>query len=393
VPKSLKNSRVLLGVTGSVAAYKAIDLIRGLKKEEARVTVVMTGAAKEFVTALSLELASGGKVYTGLFDEPMSHIELPRQADIMVIAPATANTIAKTANGLADDLLSACFLAFRGPAVIAPAMNWRMYESPALKRNLSLLGGNVTVVPPERGLLACGEEGIGRMAQTEKIIEAIKAGLIEKDLTGKHVLVTAGPTREYMDEVRFISNKSTGKMGYALAAASKARGADVTLVSGPSSLAPPEGVRFIPVETAVEMRDAVLGNLRGVAAVIMAAAPADFYPAARHKGKPDKASVKSVALKKTPDILKGLSALPKRPLLIGFSAEFGNDLERARRKLREKGADMMVFNDVSRKDSGFGSETNQAVLIGRGFEEALPLMTKEALSHRILDRLVKLKGL
>ncbi|MDP2167197.1 MAG: bifunctional phosphopantothenoylcysteine decarboxylase/phosphopantothenate--cysteine ligase CoaBC [Thermodesulfovibrionales bacterium] len=396
--KSLRDSRILLGVTGSVAAYKAIELIKGLKEQGASVRVVMTDASKNFVTPLSLQLASGEKVYGDLFGEPMSHISLPKDADIMVIAPATASIAAKAANGMADDLLSACLLSFRGRVVIAPAMNWRMYESPAFQRNLKrLIEDGAALVPPDKGLLACGEEGVGRMAAIGKIIEAIKSAVSPKDLLGEKILVTAGPTREYIDPVRFISNASTGKMGYAIARAAKRRGAEVTLISGPSAIEPPAGVGFIPVVTAIQMRDAVLGHLPGATVIVMAAAVGDFAPEAMGKRKLDKAAVSSIKLKKTPDILSELGAMKKRPLLIGFAAEFGegrrgDGLKRARRKLIEKGADIIVFNDVSRKDSGFGADTNKVVMLLKGRGNDLPLMSKDEVAEAVLEEIHALRA-
>ena len=421
LPKSLKNRRVLLGVTGSVAAYKAIELTRRLKDEGVAVSVVMTEAATRFVTALSLQLASGEKVHTGMFDDPLSHISLPKEADVMLVAPATANTIAKFANGFADDLLGACYLAFKGTLILAPAMNSRMYESPAFGRNLKrLLEDGAILVPPEKGTLACGEEGVGRMACIEKIIETVKTAIgtkgvgdARRDLEGEKILVTAGPTREYMDKVRFISNPSTGKMGYAIAKAAKQRGAEVTLISGPSALEPPSGVNFVSVETTKEMRDAVLGALNGSSAVIMAAAPADFSPAVSIKGKVEKESMTSLKLRQTPDILSEIGALKNRPFIVGFAAEAGEDIKRARKKLVTKNADIIVLNDITRRDAGFGADTNKVTIIdkkGAGLIRTqvdatlrgdslradspgrtssavrLPLMTKDEVAEAILDR-------
>ena len=256
--KVLKSKSILLGITGGVAAYKSIDLIRRLREEDASVTVIMTEASKYFVTPLSLQAASSNTVYTDLFSNPMAHITLPSQADIMVIAPATANIIGKFAAGIADDLLSTCLLSYNGKTVIAPSMNWRMYENPVLRKNLGqLLSRGVIQVGPEKGPLACGEEGTGRMSDIMDIVEAIKSALATKDLLQEKIVVTAGPTREYIDPVRFFSNRSSGRMGYALARAALRRGAEVTLISGPSALSPPKGLHFISVETAEDMRHAV----------------------------------------------------------------------------------------------------------------------------------------
>ncbi len=385
---SLRDKNILHGVTGSVAAYKAIDLIRRLKDIGASVTSVMTDASKNFLTPLSLELATGNKVYTGLFDDPMAHISLTSKADLMLIAPATANLIGKFANGIADDLLSTCLLSFKGTVVVAPAMNWRMYENPVLQKNLGYLKSQgVIEVPPEKGRLACGEEGVGRMADTEKIIEALRAAVTAKDLSGKKIIVTAGPTREPIDAVRFISNRSTGKMGYALARVARRRGADVTLISGPSCLNPPPDVKFISVNTAVEMKNAVMEELKGAAALIMASAVSDFSPKNKSRTKIDKASLKSLQLESAPDILAEIGSMKNRPFLIGFAAEAGKNVERARKKLLKKGADIIVFNDISMPDSGFGTDTNKVVIIEKDNMKELPLLTKEEVSEFILDKI------
>lgn len=389
--KGLRNKKVLLGVTGSVASYKAPDLIKALNEEGASVTVVMTDASSRFVTPLTLEIASRNRVFKGLFDEPMAHISLAREADLMLVAPATANSIGKFASGIADDLLSTLYMAFRGRAIVAPAMNWRMYEHPTLRKNLDYLKSlGVVEVPPETGRLACGEEGTGRMASIEKIVEAASAALSARDLSGRKLVVTAGPTREYMDAVRFISNPSSGKMGYALAREARRRGAEVTLVSGPTSLVPPEGVDLVGVETAEEMREAVLKSLRGAHALIMAAAVGDFSPATRGTGKIEKSKVSSIALKKTPDILAEVGRKKKKPVLVGFAAEAGDNLKRAKDKLRRKGADIVVFNDITAEGSGFGTDTNRVVIVGRGGTEEFPVLPKGEVAGLVLDRLASL---
>jgi phosphopantothenoylcysteine decarboxylase/phosphopantothenate--cysteine ligase len=387
VKKSLKDKRILHGITGSIAAYKAVDLLRRMKEEGASVTPVMTDASMRFLAPLSLEAASGNKAYSGLFEDPMAHITLTRDADLMLVAPATANSIGKFANGIADDMLSTCFLSFRGRVVLAPAMNWRMYESPVFRRNLDYLKAlGVTEVPPEKGPLACGEEGVGRMAAVEGILEAVRTAVTEADLSGRKIVVTAGPTREYIDAVRFISNRSSGKMGYALARVARRRGAEVALISGPSSLEPPPGVRFIPVGSASEMRSAVMKELKGASALIMAAAVTDFSPGARSADKLEKASLKSLALEATPDILKEAGGRRNRPLLVGFAAEAGDRRERAKKKLLEKGADIIVFNDITEPAGGFEADTNRIVIIEKDGEAAFPLLTKEEAAQAILDR-------
>ncbi|MBI4689905.1 MAG: bifunctional phosphopantothenoylcysteine decarboxylase/phosphopantothenate--cysteine ligase CoaBC [Nitrospirae bacterium] len=386
----LKNKNILLGVTGGVAAYKAVDLIRRLKDEEASVTVIMTDASKNFITSLSLEIASGNRVYSDLFDNPMSHINLPRNADLMVVAPATANMIGKFAGGIADDLLSTCLLSFNGKVVIAPSMNWRMYENPIVQENLERLKSiGIVQVGPEKGTLACGEEGVGRMAEVSEIMETIKSSLSSKDLSKKKIIVTAGPTREYLDPVRFISNRSSGKMGYAVARACIRRGADVILISGHSYLRTPGNLKsFISVETSQEMRDAVFKNLRGTDIVIMAAAPADFSPETKRKTKIDKMDKLNIHFKNTPDILLEIGRLRNRPLLVGFAAETGNRLDRARTKLLQKKTDIIVFNDVTSPGSGFDVDTNRITIIEKNKETPFPLMTKDEAAEAIMDAVV-----
>ena len=390
--KVLKNKKILLGVTGGVAAYKAVDLIRRLKDDGASVIVIMTDASKNFITPLSLQIASGSKVYSGLFEDPMSHIELSQDADLMLIAPATANIIGKFANGIADDLLSTCILSFRGKVVIAPSMNWRMYENPMVQGNLKRLTAHgVLQVGPDKGTLACGEEGVGRMAEVNEIIEAVKSVLSKKDLSKKKVIVTGGPTREYLDPVRFISNRSSGKMGYAVAGECIRRGAEVILISGPSALQAPKGLKaFVKVETAGEMREAVFKNLSKTDIVIMAAAPADFSPEKKENIKIDKSEKLSIKFKNTPDILAEIGKLKKRPLLVGFAAETGNRLDRARAKRTRKGADIIVFNDVTEAGSGFDVDTNRITIIEKNKETPLPITTKDKAAETIMDVVSKL---
>jgi phosphopantothenoylcysteine decarboxylase/phosphopantothenate--cysteine ligase len=390
--KVLKNKSILLGVTGGVSAYKSIDLIRRLREEDASVTVIMTEAAKNFVTPLSFEVASLNKVFSDLFSDPMAHISLPSGTDIMVIAPATANSIGKFAHGIADDLLSTSLLSFTGRIVIAPAMNWRMYENPALQQNLKTLSARgIIQVGPERGPLACGEEGIGRMAEIPDIVEAIKAALTKKDLFHERILVTAGPTREYLDPVRFLSNRSSGKMGYAVARAALRRGAEVTLISGPSSLPRPKGVKFIPVETAEEMLHAVAGEIVSSTVLVMAAAVSDFTFTDTSGEKIEKAGGMLLKLTPAPDILSSVGRGQNRPFLIGFAAETGRKIGRARKKLKEKKMDIIVFNDVTEAGSGFDVDTNKVTLIDRKKETGLPLLDKDSVADVILDRMREIK--
>lgn len=388
--KVLKNKKLLLGVTGSIAVYKTVDLARRLAEEEASVHIIMTDASKKFITPLTFEAASLNKVHSDIFEDPMSHIALTRDTDLMVIAPATANIIGKFANGIADDLLSASLLASIGKVVLAPAMNWRMYKNPAVQKNLEyLLSTGVLQVGPDRGSLACGEDEIGRMAEVPDILEVIKSALTIKDLAGKKIMVTAGPTREYLDPVRFISNRSSGKMGFSLAAAARRRGAEVTLISGPVHLKP-FADRIISVETASEMREAVLRDIKGTDAVIMAAAVADFCPTLKQGQKIEKTDEFNLKLAITPDILAELSLLKDRPLLIGFAAETGPNIDRARKKMTKKGADIIVFNNVLSKGSGFDVDTNEITIIDKNNMTTFPLMSKDEAADNILDRVAKM---
>lgn len=392
--KKLKNKTILLGVTGGVAAYKTVDLVRRLRDEEASVVVIMTGASQHFVTPLSLEVASQNKVYLSLFDEPLAHIDLPARADLMVIAPATANFISKFAHGIADDLLSTCLLSFSGRVVMAPAMNWRMYENAMVRENLNkLLAFGVRQVGPESGSLACGEEGMGRMSEVAQIIDAVKEELTGKDLTGHRVVVTAGPTREYIDPVRFISNRSSGKMGYAVAKAAKRRGAEVALISGPSALQRPSGLKFTQVESAREMRDAVQEELGlGASLLVMAAAVSDYTLPEKSAAKLDKRPELSLRLVATDDIVAASAKSDRRPFIIGFAAETGRMVERAEQKMKSKGLDMIIFNDVTEPGAGFDVDTNKVVVIDRQGRTALDLMSKDSVAEAILDRFLEIRA-
>lgn len=389
----LKNKLILLGVTGGVAGYKVVELVRKYREEEAGVNVIMTSPAKNFVTPLSLKIASGNEVYDDLFQKPFAHIELTKDADIMLIAPATANIIGKFANGIADDLLSTCLLSFNKKIIIAPSMNWRMYNNPVLQDNLKRLKAfGVIQVGPEEGRLACGEEGIGRMADVSEIVEATKSALTEKDLSNEKIIVTAGPTREYLDPVRFISNRSSGKMGYSIANVALRRGAQVTLISGPTYLKPPSGVEFISVETAEEMFKAVKDNLQDKTMLIMASAVMDFKPIEYNMNKIEKKEEYLIKFVSNPDILMHASSLKKKPFIIGFSAETGKRVDRAKEKLRKKNADMIIFNDVTEPGAGFGVDTNKVVIIDREKEIELPLLTKESVAEYIFDRYLEIKS-
>lgn len=388
----LKGKSILLGITGSVAAYKAIDLIKILKQEGASVRVIMTEASKRFVTPLLVELAAGERAYADMFELPLSHVSLPASADLFIVAPATANCISKYANGIADDMLSTTLLAFNGKVIIAPAMNWRMYENPVFQKNLHYLTSlGIRFIGPERGALACGEEGIGRMTDNEKILESAIAALTKQDLAGEQVLVTAGPTREYIDPVRYITNRSSGKMGYALARIARRRGAEVTLISGPVSITPPVGVDMLFAESSQEMYTMVMDNIPMSTLFLMAAAVADFTPAESKTSKIEKKDKFSLNLLKTTDILETVGKLRQRPFTAGFSAETGPRIDRARKKLTAKNVDMIVYNDVSSKGSGFDVDTNEVVIIDREREGKLPVMDKEDVAGAIFDRILELK--
>ncbi len=389
----LKNKSILLGVSGGVAAYKAVELVRRLREEGASVVVVMTESSKNFITPLSLEVASGNRVYTSLFAEPMAHIKLPAEADVMVIAPATANIISKFANGIADDLLTTCLLSFSGKVIIAPSMNWRMYENAALQENLrKIISRGAIQTGPERGSLACGEDGIGRMSEIPEIVDSIKAALSKKDLDDDRIVVTAGPTREFIDPVRFISNRSSGKMGYALARVARNRGADVALISGPSALRKPSGMEFVSAETSGEMLNEVRKHVRSATVLIMSAAVADFMPVRKSKLKIEKMEKFSLSLRMTEDIISDVTNRDKRPFIVGFAAETGLNIRRAAEKMKRKKIDMIALNDVTEPGAGFEVDTNRVVIIDRKGKKDLGLMSKDSAAEAILDRLVEIRA-
>ncbi|NOY56122.1 MAG: bifunctional phosphopantothenoylcysteine decarboxylase/phosphopantothenate--cysteine ligase CoaBC [Actinobacteria bacterium] len=381
--------RILLGVTGGIAAYKAVYLARRLGEEGADVQVVMTEAAQRFVGAQSFSAVTGHRVLTDLFGRVSPHTELAHWAEGVVVAPATATTIAKAAAGLGDDLLSATLLATRSPVLFAPAMHTEMWENAATRRNVStLMTDGYRFVGPASGALAGGDSGPGRMVEPEEIVTALSA-MLNPELAGWDVLVTAGGTREPIDPVRFLGNRSTGKMGHAIAAEAARRGARVTLIST-SALETPPGVDRVTVETADEMAEAVLERASRVDAVVMAAAVADFKPAQisdrklrRKEGPP------MLELTKTPDILAAVAALETRPFLVGFAAETG-PVDAAIEKARDKGADFIVANDVSAQGSGFGTETNQvSILDPDGAIDTWPLMSKQEVAVRLWDVIVE----
>ena len=394
----LNGKRILLGVTGSIAAYKAVELLRELTKRGAEVQVVMTEAATKFVAPLTFETLSRQPVLLDMFSlaygSHIGHIEATARADLFVIAPATARTIARLALGLADDFLSCIYLASRCPVLAAPAMDCDMFEHPALQENLKRLRDRgVHIVEPDVGPLASGLVGRGRLGELTEILAAIERILVAvQDLAGEVILVTAGPTREPLDPVRYLSNRSSGKMGYAIAEAAAARGARVILVSGPTALVPPQGVDVIHVETAQQMHDAVLAKLTAATVVIKAAAVADYRPqqVAGRKLKKDEA-VPEVTLESTPDILAEVGKRKGRRILVGFAAETEDLVENARKKLQRKNLDLMVANNVSQPGAGFDADTNAVkILDAQGKVEELPVQSKRSVADRVLDRVVEL---
>ena len=396
-------NRVILGVGGGIAAYKSAELARALMQRDVRVQVVMTRAAQEFVRPLTFASLTGHKVITDIFSSTsaedtlssaIEHINVAQGNDLLVIAPATADLLAKFAHGLADDFLTTLYLAFTGPVILAPSMNTNMWMHAATQANLETLGKRGhKFVEPDSGYLACGMVGPGRLAEPERIAQAVLEALNPlRDLEGETVLITAGPTQEPLDPVRFISNRSSGKMGYALAQAAAGRGANVILISGPVNLAPPAGVTVIPVQTAVEMRDAVFQNLEPATIVVKAAAVADFHLSRVPEQKIKKTAARiSLELDPTPDILSELGRKKGDRLLIGFAAETENLKSETRRKLEAKGADMIVGNLVG-QDTGFESDENEVILALRSGELIeIPRASKREIAQKILDQVMRLR--
>ncbi len=392
----LTGKQIILGVTGGIAAYKSLELLRLLKKEGAGVRVIMTRNARWFVGPISFEALSGEPVCTSLFenkdDSGIRHIEWAEGADAVVIAPATANIIAKAANGLADDALSTFLLAVTCPVVVCPAMNSHMYDNSMVQRNMARLREEgYLVLAPDSGALACGTLGPGRLPEPAVILESVFSCLCEKDLRGRRMMVTAGPTLEPIDPVRFIGNPSSGKMGYAVARAGALRGAEVILISGPTVLPDPLNVSVIRVQTAQEMAAAVFDFLERVDIIVKAAAVSDYTPAdpSTHKMK-KMAEAWALPLEPTQDILKEIGRRKKKQILVGFAAETENLKKNARKKLTDKHLDIIVGNIIGKTDSGFGTDTNTATLFyGDGTTEALAPMEKSALAHVLLDRIAE----
>lgn len=393
----LTGRHVLLGVTGSIAAYKAVGLLRRLTERGATVTVVMSEAAKRFVAPLTFQTLSGRPVYDDLFDprEEILHLTLADAADLFLIAPATANTISRLAAGAAGDLMSSLALSARCPVMLAPAMDAVMWEHPLVQRNLDTLRGlGMSVIAPEHGPLASGLVGMGRFPADDVIVAAMEARLSPPVWAGERVLVTAGPTSEPIDPVRVVTNRSSGKMGYALAAAARARGAAVTLISGPTALAAPDGVELVRVETSEEMRRAVLAGLDKATMLLMAAAVADYRPRAPLAAKIKKSPTPlSIDLVPTTDILAEVAQCrPPGLFVVGFAAETERLVERATEKLRSKALDLIVANDVGMPGIGFGSEMNEVTLIDRtGAATTVSRLPKRAVAERILDQVERLR--
>lgn len=398
--------KIALGVTGGVAAYKAAELVRRLQDEGLDVQVVMTRAAQEFITPLTFAALTGKKVITEMFgadssapanvESAIEHMAVAQRIDLLLVAPATADILSKFAHGAADDFLSMLYIATKAPVVVAPAMNVNMWEHPATQESLATLRARgVHVVDPDEGYLACGMTGAGRLAATESIVRKVSDVLgLRKDLAGQTVLITAGPTREDLDPVRFLTNRSSGKMGYALAEAAVRRGARTILVSGPVELDAPAGVDWVPVRSTEEMRSAVMARAPEATILIMAAAVADYRPAAVHANKIKRSEGRvTLDLEPTADILAELGRAKGKSILIGFAAETDRLLENARDKLQRKCADMIVANDVTQEGAGFDIDTNIVTLVLRdGRDVPLPKMTKREVADKILDQALALRN-
>jgi phosphopantothenoylcysteine decarboxylase/phosphopantothenate--cysteine ligase len=396
----LKGKNVLLGVTGSIAAYKIASLASALVKLHCNVDVIMTENATNFINPITFETLTGNKCLVDTFDRnfqySVEHVSLAKKADVVLVAPATANFLAKAAYGMADDMLTTTFLACKCPKLISPAMNTNMYENPIVQDNIKRLRSyGYEVIDPACGHLACGDTGAGKMPEPELLLEYIlKEIACDKDMKGLKVTVTAGPTREPLDPVRFLSNRSTGKMGYAIARAAMQRGADVTLIAGETSLADLPFVRMIHIETAKEMFDAVMESAKDSDIVIKAAAVADYTPDTVAENKIKKSdSDLSIALKRTDDIIGTLGRLKSeinpKLFLCGFSMETENMLENSRAKLEKKNLDMIVANNVKVEGAGFATDTNVVTIITKDDTESLPIMSKDSVAHELLNRILK----
>ena len=390
----MKGKRILLGVTGGIAAYKSADLVRRLIEHGAEVQVVMTAAARKFVTPMTFQALSGRAVRSNLWDPAaeaaMGHIELARWAQLLLIAPASADFLARLAHGLADDLLSTLALASAAPIAVAPAMNQLMWQHPTTQRNIvQLQADGVQILRPDSGDQACGDQGPGRMQEPEHLLQTLSQLFHHNpDLNGKKVVITAGPTQEAIDPVRFISNYSSGKMGYALAHAAKRRGAEVVLISGPTHLSVPDGVQCVAVTTAQEMHTAVMAHMSHCDIFIANAAVADYRSEQIHFAKMQKQEHFNLSLIRNPDILANVAALSKRPFVVGFAAETDHVIENARNKLKRKNIDLIFANQVGVEHSGFHSDDNAVTLISKQTHLELPRMPKTELAEKIWDCIV-----
>lgn len=393
----MKNKTIVVGVCGGIAAYKALDVISNLRKSNFNIHVIMTQSAKEFVTPLSFQSLSQNMVVYDMFEEPkaweIQHISLAQKADLMLILPATANILGKVANGIADDMLSTTIMATKAPVVFAPAMNTNMYLNPIVQNNINKLKEyGYEFIEPQSGRLACGDVGVGKLADTSLINEVIKSKLYDlKDLKGKKVLISAGPTISPIDPVRFISNHSTGKMGYALAEEARDRGAEVTLVSGPSNLNIPYGIEIVKVNTTEEMFNEIISNYEQSDIVIKSAAVAD-YKAKNYSHKKIKKGDEDLVLEftKDQDILKYLGSIKKNQTLVGFAAESNDVLDNAKKKLLNKNLDYIVANDITGEGIGFGSENNKVTILSRdGNEVTLDTMSKKAVARELFNVILK----
>ncbi len=392
----LKDKNIVLGVTGGIAAYKAVDVVSRLRKKCANVDVIMTKSATEFVAPLTFQSLSQNYVTVDMFEEPktwdVEHIALAKKADLFLIAPATANIIGKVANGIADDMLSTTIMATKAKVVFAPAMNTNMYTNPIVKENIEKLKGQgYEFIKPGSGRLACGDYGEGKMAEPIDIVEYVVNSLTNRQLEGKKIIVTAGPTIEPIDPVRYITNFSSGKMGYALAKEAKSRGAEVILISGPTNLSPPSGVNLVDVKTTGEMLDAISEDFEDCHGLIKAAAPLDYRPFVVSEKKIKKSDGElNLAFTRNPDISEEIGKTKRNQVMVGFAAETDNLIENAKKKIKKKNFDFIVLNDVSRKDAGFRSDTNVATIIDKnGNINEYPKMSKEDLSVIIIDKLAE----
>lgn len=389
---------VVIGVTGGIAVYKALDVISALRKKDIEVHVIMTESASKFVNPLTFQSISQNMVVTDMFAEPkaweIQHISLAQKADLMLIAPATANVIGKISNGIADDMLSTTVMATKAKVLIAPAMNTNMYQNPIVQNNISKLKDfGYKFIEPASGRLACGDIGIGKLADVNTIVERVIEELEDKeqDLLGKKVLVSAGPTIAPIDPVRYITNRSTGKMGYAIAKEARDRGAEVILVSGPTNLEPPKNVKIINIKTNEEMKKEILQNFKWADIVIKSAAVADYKPKEYSKEKIKKGEGDlNICLTRDNDILKFLGEIKTHQVLVGFAAESDNVLENAERKLKNKNLDFIVANDITSSDTGFGSEDNKVVILSKNNEKLeLEKMSKKKVASNIFDMILK----